>query len=189
MPVQRTLGALGLVACFARANWSVYASTPSPGAFGVVSDAIDVHGRIYDYVVVGGGLAGLTVASRLSEDPSKSILVIEAGGDNRTNPQIYDISQFTVAFDGPMDWAWEADQQKVIHGYAFKFFCDVRLLTFIMQRKDAWRRIIHQWCIMDPWHESAIRCLDKSSGTLRSRYRLELEWNVQIYEKGVGGFS
>ena len=34
----------------------------------------------FDYVIVGGGLAGLTLASRLSEDANTSVAVIEAGG-------------------------------------------------------------------------------------------------------------
>lgn len=36
--------------------------------------------KTFDYVVVGGGTAGLTLASRLAEGSSLSIAVIEAGG-------------------------------------------------------------------------------------------------------------
>jgi len=35
----------------------------------------------FDYVICGGGLAGLVLANRLSEDPLVNVAVIEAGGD------------------------------------------------------------------------------------------------------------
>jgi choline dehydrogenase-like flavoprotein len=42
----------------------------------------------FDYVVIGGGTAGLVVASRLTEDAAVKVLVVEAGGDRTKDPLV-----------------------------------------------------------------------------------------------------
>lgn len=90
--------------------------TPFATAAGITSDSTGVNEQTFDYIVVGGGLTGVTVAARLAENSAVSVLLVEAGGDDRTNSQVYDIYAYSQAFGGPMDWAWPTDQGKTVHG-------------------------------------------------------------------------
>ena len=52
----------------------------------------EVSGTSFDYIIVGGGTAGLVIAARLSEDRNKSVLVVEAGGAHFDDPMVGEYS-------------------------------------------------------------------------------------------------
>lgn len=65
----------------------------------------------FDYVVVGGGTAGLVVANRLSETPTVRVAVIEPGGDERNNPNVTVATSYMKAYNTPIDWAYQTVPQ------------------------------------------------------------------------------
>ncbi|WFD31635.1 hypothetical protein MSPP1_002674 [Malassezia sp. CBS 17886] len=76
--------------------------------------AKDLDGKTFDYVVIGGGQAGLTVASRLSEDPDLKVAVIEAGGTGvAQNDSILIPSGnlYNSAVGTAADWKWKTTPQ------------------------------------------------------------------------------
>lgn len=47
----------------------------------ITADVKTVNGKAFDFVIAGGGVAGLALASRLAEWRNVTVCVIEAGGD------------------------------------------------------------------------------------------------------------
>lgn len=83
---------------------------------GVSWNALDAANRTFDYIIVGGGLTGLALAGRLVEDPLTTVLVIEAGKDNRTSPLVQDIYTFGQAYGGELDWYYPTELGRTISG-------------------------------------------------------------------------
>jgi choline dehydrogenase-like flavoprotein len=65
-----------------------------------------------DYVICGGGAAGLVVAARLSEDPNVTVAILEAGGNGLNDMLIDAPNMFTQLWGKPQyDWIYSTVPQ------------------------------------------------------------------------------
>jgi len=64
----------------------------------------------WDYIVVGAGSAGCVVGARLSEESRRRVLVLEAGGSDRSLAVSMPAAGFLLALANPRyDWAYRAE--------------------------------------------------------------------------------
>ncbi|CBQ73956.1 related to Glucose oxidase [Sporisorium reilianum SRZ2] len=86
-------------------------SSSSSVSAAIVTDASTLSNTPFDIIIVGGGLAGLTVANRVSADPNVRVLVIEAGNDDRSDPNIYNVDNYGKSFGTSQTFAFDTVTQ------------------------------------------------------------------------------
>ncbi|MEM1275985.1 MAG: GMC family oxidoreductase N-terminal domain-containing protein [Pseudomonadota bacterium] len=75
----------------------------------------------FDYIIVGAGSAGCALASRLSEESSATVAVIEAGGRD-WNPWIHIPVGYFKTLDNPStDWCYKTEPDPGLNGRAIKW--------------------------------------------------------------------
>jgi choline dehydrogenase-like flavoprotein len=73
-------------------------------------------GETYDYVIVGAGSAGCTLASRLTEDGGCNVLLLEAGGWDR-DPWIHIPLAWGKIFQNRLhDWMYFCEPEESVGG-------------------------------------------------------------------------
>ncbi|MDH6169991.1 4-pyridoxate dehydrogenase [Variovorax boronicumulans] len=70
----------------------------------------------YDYVIVGAGSAGCTVAARLAEHTDDSVLVMEAGGSDRSPMLSIPLAWGLVFRHRLFDWGYDTEPERELNG-------------------------------------------------------------------------
>jgi choline dehydrogenase len=75
----------------------------------------------YDYIVCGGGTAGCLLANRLSADPTKHVLLIEAGGNDDYHWIHIPVGYLYCIGNPRTDWLYETDADPGLNGRSLRY--------------------------------------------------------------------
>jgi choline dehydrogenase-like flavoprotein len=110
----------------------------------------------FDYIIVGGGTAGLVVANRLSANPNVTVAVIEAGDSAYSNPNVthvpVSITEFGLGIGTSVEWGYVTTPQKYTAERVLPYWAGKALggtttingMTYVRAEKeqiDAWEEL------------------------------------------------
>ncbi|KAL4131345.1 hypothetical protein QTP88_008676 [Uroleucon formosanum] len=103
-------------------RWNGVSSLMYPHDYGptLFRDAGNVT---FDFIVVGGGSAGATVAARLSEIPEWNVLLLEAGGDPPANTETP--LKYGALLTSDVDWTFITEPEPHLFGGLERGRCQV----------------------------------------------------------------
>ena len=73
----------------------------------------------YDFIIIGAGSAGCVLANRLSADPSRKVLLLEAGPEDR-NPWIHIPLGYGKNVNNPsVNWCFQSEPENELYGQSY----------------------------------------------------------------------
>ncbi len=75
----------------------------------------------YDYIICGGGTAGCLLANRLSADPGKTVLLIEAGGNDDYLWVHIPVGYLYCIGNPRTDWLFSTDEDPGLNGRSLRY--------------------------------------------------------------------
>jgi len=75
----------------------------------------------FDYVIIGAGTAGCLLANRLSKDPSKRVLLIEAGGKDDYHWIHIPVGYLYCIGNARTDWLYHTEPDAGLNGRQLRY--------------------------------------------------------------------
>lgn len=77
--------------------------------------------NVFDFIIVGGGSAGCLLANRLSSDPDKQVLLLEAGGSDRYHWIHIPVGYLYCIGNPRTDWLYQTEADAGLNGRSLRY--------------------------------------------------------------------